>query len=637
MPGFIAREVQVDLAQTIAGAITKKRHALLEAGTGTGKTFAYLVPLFLSGKKSIISTGTKALQDQLYFKDLPIITKLFRNRLKIAILKGRANYVCPERLEKSLKIQTNQNTHQTSRELLDKLVSVREWSTRTILGDLAEYADLDNDPVLLPLVTSTRDNCLGGSCPKYDQCPLYRARERASEADIVVVNHHLLFADLALKEESLTQLLPKVECVVVDEAHQIPHIARQFFGQKFSSGQVTELIRDVRQELSLLGNDEAELLSSSRRLEKNVARMTGQLKGDSAREGKQFELADWLDGPGALIVESIDMSLGDMMEILDIAAQRSQGLEHCQQRLSRLIDQFALLTEPSAQEEPYIHWMQVHDHGFIVHLSPITVSNALSTHFNESKSSWILTSATLAIGQDFSHIKQLLGMDDTAIQKQFDSPFAYIDQVVAYTPEKLPMPGSNEHTSALVESIVPFVSDNKILFLFTSHRALRLAAEQLSTEQMPDRQQAVVFWQGQFSKTELLQRFRQAPRCILLATQSFWEGIDLRGAGMTCLVIDKLPFANPDDPLEKSLMRYIASGGGNGFMEHTLPQAIISLRQGFGRLIRQESDWGVFILGDPRLDTKQYGAIVRNSLPAMQWTKDLETTMNHLKRRSELA
>ncbi len=631
VPGFVARPVQVDLAQTIAEAIVRKRHALLEAGTGTGKTLAYLVPIFLSGKKSIISTGTKALQDQLYFKDLPLVSELFENQSRIAILKGRANYVCPERLEKSLKI--HKGARQSSGDLLDRLVRIREWSTRTILGDLTEHADLDTDPALLSMVTSTRDNCLGGSCPKYDQCPLYRAREKASEADILVVNHHLLFADLALKEDSLTQLLPRVECVIVDEAHQIPKVARVFFGQRFSSGQVSELIRDVRRELSLLGNDESELLSATGRLEKNLSIMSTQLRDDSSREGQGFELSDWFDGRGAPIVESIDMSLGDMMEILDIVAQRSIGLEHCQQRISRLIDQFALLTEPAAEEEPYIHWVQVHDHGFVVNLSPFTVSNALAAHFDGSKSSWILTSATLAIGHDFSHIKQLLGLNDDTIQKQFDSPFAYVDQVVVYTPEYLPLPGSDEHTFALVQSILPFVSDNKILFLFTSHKALKLAAEQLMVEPLTVRQEVAVYWQGQFSKVELLQRFKQTPHCILLATQSFWEGIDLRGAGLTCLVIDKLPFASPDDPLEKALMRYIASGGGNGFMEHSLPQAIISLRQGFGRLIRQESDWGVFVLGDPRVDTKHYGAIVRKSLPAMHWTRDLDKAMNHLNER----
>ncbi len=618
VPDFVSRPVQIQMAQTIGDAISEGRNALLEAGTGTGKTYAYLVPLIESGKKVIISTGTKNLQDQLYFQDLPLIASLINNGYRIALLKGRGNYVCPERLDKSLKVISGNG----ATNLLDKLVRVREWSARSRSGDITELSDFHDDAGIVSLITSTRDNCLGGSCPRFDECPLYRARDAANEADLVVVNHHLLFADLALREENLVQLLPNVEVIVVDEAHQVPEIARQFFGSRITSGQILELARDIKRELFLLGNDDIQLLDSTNKLEQALENMTALV----AASGEIRDLSSWLESQGCEVVDGVDMALGDLMLGLEVAAVRSRGLQHCLQRANRLTDQFALLTEPSSLDQDYVHWIQVHPRGFVVHVSPVSISSELSAHFNNPAPSWIFTSATLAVGGKFDHIRESLGLEDV-IEKQFASPFKYEAQVLAYVPEGLPIPGTDLHTRTLVESLLPFfrINSGKTFCLFTSHRALKLAGELLATED-----DLHVLSQGQLPKSELLRQFRRTPRCILLATQSFWEGVDLRGAGLKCLVIDKLPFASPEEPISRAMINSIASSGGNGFMEYLLPQAIISLKQGFGRLIRQESDEGLFVLGDPRVMTKSYGKLVLASLPPMYWTTDQSQALDYL-------
>jgi ATP-dependent DNA helicase DinG len=636
VPNFVHREVQVQLAKTIGESIAEGKNALLEAGTGTGKTFAYLLPLIASGKKAIISTGTKTLQDQLFRKDLPTISGLFRKRYKISLLKGRANYVCPERLDKHIKVMVAGGT----RDVLASLVKVREWSAISRSGDLTEYSDFNDNPGLASLVTSNRDNCLGSRCPKYSECPLYRARDRAIDSDLVVVNHHLLFADLALREDSLVQLLPDVEAIVVDEAHQVPEIARQFFGSRISSGQLFELGRDIKHELFLLGNDDHELLKRTDQLVQTVERMVAAVKA----AGEIQNLSSWLQGKGAGFVEAVDMSLGDVLEGLAISEGRSRGLQHNFQVANRLMDQFALLTEPNVLQEEQVHWIQQQTRGFVIHLSSLSISDELAGHFNHDESesknsndknpSWIFTSATLNVSGKFDHFRDALGLVD-ATEEQFESPFNYEAQVLAYVPLDLPLPGNDGHTQDLIIKLLPYLRESldggKALILFTSHRALKLAGELLALNN-----EFVVFCQGQLPKSELLQRFRQTPGSILIATQSFWEGVDLRGAGLKCLVIDKLPFSSPDDPLSRALMGAIDELGGNGFMEYLLPQAIISLKQGFGRLIRQEDDEGLFVLGDSRVMSKSYGRSVVKSLPVMNWTTDDQEAMTFLRKIGSL-
>jgi ATP-dependent DNA helicase DinG len=597
LPGFTPRSQQVEMAQTVQQAISDSDIALIEAGTGTGKTFAYLVPVFCSGKKTIISTGTKTLQDQLHFQDLPLIRKLFPAH-RIALLKGRSNYLCPHRLEQHLKVMVSDTRR------LAGLVEVRTWSLQTTTGDLNELPMLDNG--VLPLVTSTRDNCLAGQCPRFDQCPLYKARQQAQDADIVIVNHHLLFADLALKEDSIASLLPAVETVVVDEAHQVQEIARQFFGASVSSRRFTDLIRDLRSEMFLLGNDDFQLIHNVAMVESVVGEMAAQL--ESAEAG--FDR--WYQRGGQAVVERVDHALTELLNALGPAAIRSQGLENARRRTGQLVDEFVLLTEPASLGE-YIHWIENQGSGFTIHLSPVSIADTIGPMFRKGETSWVFSSATLCVEQSFEHIQRSLGIDG-ATTRQLSSPFDFMHQAKAWLPEGLPVPGSEQHTLDLVESVMPVLLANKgkTFFLFTSYRAMHLAQTILKED-------FNILVQGSMSRHELLSRFREIERSILLATHSFWQGVDVRGAGLTTVIIDKLPFASPEDPLHQATMQALALSGGDGFVDYLLPQAIISLKQGFGRLIRSESDQGIFVLGDPRIRTRAYGSMVLASLPEMQW------------------
>ncbi len=625
LPGFRPRVEQLELAQTVGIAIASGSNALLEAGTGTGKTFAYLLPLLLSGRKCIVSTGTKNLQDQLFYKDLPLILNLIGKPLRVALLKGRANYVCPQRLDSKIREMTNG----TSRQMLSRLVEVRQWSTGTRTGDLTELSDFHDDASLVSMVTSSRDNCLGSRCPKFVECPLYRARDKAREADLIVVNHHLLFADLALRDDGLTSILPDVTSVVIDEAHQVTEVARQFFGSRISSGQLTELARDLRQECRLLGDDDPVLLERTKLLQKAVDEMSQFVNSNAI-----LDFSDWIRGPRGEFVDQIDIALGQLRTRLDMVAERSTGLQLVAHRLTKLTDLFTLLTEPLGGDQAHVHWLQLQGRGFVIHLTPVSIASELAARFENPATSWVFTSATLAVANSFEHIKGSLGLDDL-LERQFESPFDYQQQVLAYVPENLPTPGTDEHTRTLIDRLRGLLERNlemndpgKFFMLFTSHRALRLATDLLSA--VPG---LMVFYQGQFSKSDLIARYRQSSGSVLLATGSFWEGVDLRGADLRCLVIDKLPFASPDEPLPRALMAAIDGAGGNGFMDYLLPQAIIALKQGFGRLIRQEADTGLFILGDPRVMTKPYGRMVMSSLPDMEWSTDEQRVsqfMEHL-------
>lgn len=622
IPDYVHRSVQVEMADTIDEMLSKGRNGLIEAGTGTGKTLAYLIPALNSGKSTIISTGTRTLQDQLYFKDLPAVLPLFEGgkRLRVALLKGRRNYLCPERLHKNLQVADKNR----SPALMDQLIQVREWATRTRSGDLTEMADLADDSPVLPLVTSTVDNCLGSRCPKYSECPLYRARAGALDADLIVVNHHLLFADLALKEDTSGRLLPSVDTVIVDEAHQVPEIARQFFGSRIGSAQMTELIADTRRESFLFGNDDADLLARADDLETRIARLVKSINRQYPDEGLEALLSrtDVTDQ-----VADIDYALTALIDALERASLRSQMFANCYARALQLSDQFAMLTEPITAGEDHVHWLDRRQNAFDIHMSPVSTGDEMSNHINHGEVTWLFTSATLTVNGSFAHSKAGLGLHDDAIERRFDSPFVYREQVKAWLPDGLPTPGTDAHTSILVETCLPLIRANpgRTFFLFTSYRALRLAADLMSRQgDVP------LMVQGSMSKQALLDRFAMREHAVLLATQSFWEGVDVRGASLKCLIIDKLPFISPDDPLSQALMSALERSGGNGFMDYLLPRAVISLKQGFGRLIRQESDEGLFVLGDPRMIHRGYGSIFRASLSDMEWLADRREAIQYL-------
>jgi len=609
------------MAALIDDTLEKQQNALIEAGTGTGKTFAYLLPLLLSRKRAIISTGSKTLQDQLFYQDIPLIISLLDWPVKVALLKGRNNYLCPQRLETSINMSSRDND---STQLPD-LIAVREWSQQTRTGDLTEITDRQ-DTSIGPLITSTQDNCLAGECPRVSECPLYRARAQAQAADLVVVNHHLLFADMAMKEEGFGSLLPDVGAIVVDEAHQVIDVARRFFGEQIGSQQLIALCRDVRAALSSLGNDDIALSGMTENLEAAARYLITEFD----RTPPDFKLDQLLGDPSvAQCVNEVDLALGQLMSALAGAAVRSAALAHCYTRVVRLTDYFTLLTE-AGHDVNNIHWLERHDYGFTLHLSPISIAAELKAELGSSKS-WILTSATLSVAGEFNHYKRYLGLVDIQ-ERIFDSPFCFRSQVKSHIPQDLPLPGTDRHTRMLVHYCLPLIRSHtgRTFFLFTSYKALRIARDLFEAHvDLP------ILVQGSMPKPKLLAQFRDTPGCTLLATNSFWEGVDVRGSDLKCLIIDKLPFSSPDDPMTAAQFKAVIADGGNAFFDHAIPEAAIALKQGFGRLIRQEADKGLFVLGDTRVKTRGYGKLFLQSLPDMEWLDSAEEAINYLENLNE--
>ena len=601
-PEYSVRKGQLELAINIESVMESGAVGIFEAGTGTGKTLSYLVPAFIASGSVIISTGTKNLQDQLFQKDLPVLQKMFPEK-RVALLKGRANYLCPQRLKTNIKIDHRNEV------LAHQLMEVRGWSTRSRTNDLTEILDPEENAALQKLVTSTRDNCLGSRCSEFNDCPLYRAREKASQADIVIVNHHLLLADLTQREDNIRSLLPDVTALVIDEAHQIPDIARQFFGQRLSSGQFTELLRDVRAELSLLGNDDPHSLDFVSALERQLVALKQLMLA-----GTDSYFERWLNEKSRHLILAVDQALAELGNRLLDVADRSDGLAQCAKRALGMADIFALLTEQADPGGGYVHWIERVQGNYTIHLSPLEISADFQKVVMDSEASWIFTSATLSVDGSFTHFKSELGVSDE-ISAIFESPFDYLKSIKAYVPSGLPEPGSDDHTKQLVARCVPLIEQNneRTFFLFTSHRALQLAALELKQIGRP------LLVQGTKSKIQMLTEFKESPRSVLLGTQSFWEGVDVRGAGLKLLIIDKLPFPNPSDPIYNAQSILIRSNGGNGFTELALPRTVLSLKQGFGRLMREASDMGLFVLGDSRISSRSYRKYVINNLPEMVW------------------
>lgn len=604
LDGYTPRQSQVSYAEKIHDVIAQGSNGLIEAGTGIGKTLGYLVPVLISGKRAVISTGTRNLQDQLFLKDLPLLSSLFPST-RVSLLKGRGNYLCLYRMENHLR------SGETSQQDLKEVTSIRQWSSRTGTGDLSEILDPEDNPRLLQQVTSTVDNCLGPRCPDYDRCPLYLARARAMESDLVVVNHHLLFADLAQKEDVLQSLLPQAEVVVVDEAHRIPEVARQFFGQQLSSGQITALVRDARIELALLGNDDPVTLGAVAELEGRLEKLRSRMM-----DNDEQDVSRWMTKGGKVVVEEVDHALQSLAGHLDRVAERSEGLQLMQKRSWRLLDQFAFLTEESGDDD-YVHWISRSDRGFVFNLSPVTIADDMKSV--TASACWLFTSATLSVEEDFAHVQGELGLE-TSVCQRFDSPFDYHNMVKGHVTTDLPVPGDDTHTLDLVNRVLPLIMSNegRTFFLFTSYRALRVAAEALKRSGKP------LLVQGSQSRSNLVNAFRETEGAVLLATQSFWEGVDVRGADLRLLIIDKLPFPNPADPLFQAQLRRFDESGRNSFAELTLPRTVLALKQGFGRLVREETDRGLFVLGDCRVKKRSYGSYVLKQLPEMQWFDSAE-------------
>jgi ATP-dependent DNA helicase DinG len=598
------------MAQAILAAIESGSALAVEAGTGTGKTFAYLVPALLAGGKVIVSTGTKTLQNQLYDRDLPAVREALASGSVAALLKGRANYVCLYHMERALS-----DGRLESREDVARLRRIEHFSAITLTGDRADLAEVPEDAAVWQHATSTRENCLGQDCSKYKDCFVMRARKNALSADVVVVNHHLFFADVALRDEGISELLPSCNTVIFDEAHQLPETARLFFGETVSSAQLIELARDARMELRSAGGASPELDRIASKLDK----ASRDLRLCFTKEGARLGWTQAMREPGFPdALQALGQALEALHKPLGEQADRSEGLGSCARRAFEAIGLLARIREEGSAKE--VRWVEVFGHSVQLHVTPLVPAELFRKQMLDHPRAWIFTSATLAMGEDFSHFKRELGIEDAAA-RTWPSPFDFEHQALLYSPRGLPPdPNDPDYTEAVVKAALPVLhaSGGRAFLLFTSHRALRRAHEFLK-----DRIEYPLLVQGTGPRSELLVRFRALGNAVLLGAASFWEGVDVRGEALSVVLIDKLPFAPPDDPVLAARIESLRAEGGNPFMDFQLPQAVLQLKQGAGRLIRGEADRGVLVLCDPRLYTKAYGRMIRASLPPMKQTREL--------------
>ena len=630
LDGFVVRPAQLRLTAAVAEAFDAREVLLAEAGTGTGKTYAYLVPALRSGLKTIISTGTRALQDQLYHRDLPRVREALGTGLRSALLKGRANYLCLYRMN-----QAKGEAQFTSPAQASQFQRIVAWSGRTRAGDMAELEGLADDSPLLPLVTSTVDNCLGSDCPFWEECFVVQARQRAQAADLVVVNHHLLLADLALKQEGFGEILPGAQAFVIDEAHQLPELAASFFGEGFGMRQIQELARDCLAECKQTTGALAVLQAPVRVLEQALRELRAAMEALPPRGTRYRALTLPAVADGFDVLAD---SLGALEPALEPLAGASPGFEACLARVRELgerlgrwrdggmaSDAFAdELTDEAALARTAarggeVYWYELSPRGFRCQRTPLDVSAPLRQHREQSRAAWVFTSATLAVGGGFQHLGRKLGLfdPDTLLEP---SPFDWPRQALCYLPRDLPEPNTREFGAAMLAAVRPVLeaSGGRAFLLFASHRALREAAQALRGAPWP------LFVQGEAPKAELLQRFRESGNGVLLGSASFREGVDVAGDALSVVVVDKLPFAAPDDPVFEARLEAVRRSGGNPFRDEQLPQAVIALKQAVGRLIRTESDRGVLVLCDPRLTGKSYGRVFMDSLPDFTVTRSLQ-------------
>ncbi len=606
---YVHRDEQEALAIKIEEAINNEVSLVCEAGTGTGKTYAYLVPAILSGKKAIISTGTKHLQDQLYQKDLPIINRSLGAAVNTALLKGRNNYLCKLRL---LEYEQNGSLFKSKDQY--RLQMIRTWHSETKTGDLGELMDLPEDSPLKPAITSTTDNCLGQECEFYNECFVLQARRKAQEATLLVVNHHLLMADLALKETGFGELLPRAEVIIFDEAHQLPELAATFFGLTISSRQIIDLVNDARSAFLADAKDIKDVDQLMDTLRKVIQNFRMSLGETDRRES-------WGDLVKSTAIKAasrqLNQSLSNLERLLDKVSMRSKSLENCWLRTSTLLGQFKDYSERERDDQ--VQWLETRGNSFFLHQTPLDVSSMFKERINQHDATCIYTSATLAVKKDFGHFSRQLGLTECNTVA-LPSPFNYQQQALLYLPANLPEPGMPEYTRSVINTALPVIkaSQGHTFLLFTSHRALREAGDILQA-----RMEYPLLIQGQAPRTELLEEFRNTRHAVLLGTSSFWEGVDVKGDSLSSVIIDKLPFMPPDDPVFRARAEKMQASGSNPFMEYQLPQAIINLKQGIGRLIRDSSDYGVLTICDPRLLTKSYGKQVLASLPGMEITRDI--------------
>ncbi len=639
LPGYLPRDAQLLMAQKIEQCLQNKDILLCEAGTGTGKTYAYLIPAVLSSKQIIISTGTKNLQDQLYQKDLPVIASLLetvkQRKLNYHLLKGRSNYICRYRFEKAL--DESWYDEETLSELQIINLSIRQ----TEHADIAEFDEVKEQSSVWPLVTSTADNCLGKACPVHDECYVLKAREQAFEADILIVNHHLLMADLKLKNDALGELLPSAHTYIIDEAHQLPEVASRFFSQQISTRQIKELLKESRRFLSKSTLPMTRFIALNDDIRRILDDLLMVIKRYKSRGNwSEISLAvkplcdEVVYGLRKLKVffESLIIESSSVRAKTADRDYKNVELERCFKRCEQLLLSFDELTGNTPKD--MIHWFECHSQSVSIQLTPLSVGEEFIQQLDSTSSNWIFTSATLTVhypdrldeteqnkSQDksfFAHFASQLALNDYNVLK-LDSPFDFNQQAILYVPQNLPMPSDERYTSTMIRSILPVIEwlGGKTFFLFTSYRALREAKEILKIMDFH------LFVQGDAPKQQLVNQFKNTDNAVLLGTSSFWEGVDVKGKALSCVVIDKLPFASPYEPVLQAKINLMKQQGINAFYQYQLPQAGMALKQGVGRLIRDVNDSGILVIADPRLFNKSYGYYLRKTLPKMPIETDL--------------
>jgi ATP-dependent DNA helicase DinG len=610
LPGFTYRAAQQQMAELVVQALESGRHAVIEAGTGIGKTFAYLLPVLLLERRAIISTGTHTLQDQLFGRDLPLLGAVVGRPMEVAVLKGRSNYLCWQRLDVALRDGTRDATTVAALQALDT------WGQTSVSGDLTELEDLADDHALRAQVTSTVDNCLGRECAFVDRCFVVEARRRAQAADVVIVNHHLLLADLSLKDSGFGELLPGTDAVIVDEAHQLPDVAQQFFGWSIGTRELEALSRDVfagARAVGALARVDGSLSALGRAL---VALRVAVTRPDGR--------TPWIAAPAALrdALPELATALEGLGADLESLAESSVVLRNCLERCTACATRLHEIAIADSSEG--LRWFDLTPGSVAVHWTPLDVGAALAARIEAQSGVWIFASATLAVGEDFSHFLSRIGLR-APVTGLLPSPFAYERNARIYLPQGLPDPSDDLYVDALLATVWPLVeaAHGGAFLLFTSYRALQRAERWLEGRVAPGR----VLVQGRGSRSDLLNQFRGDGNAILLGTGSFWQGVDVRGRALRFVMIDKLPFAVPSDPLIQARAEAIRRAGGDAFNELQLPQAVLALKQGVGRLIRDFDDRGLIVLGDPRLRTRGYGATFLASLPAMPVIDDFAAAL----------
>ena len=603
---YAPRQQQLEMAEAIETTLSNASVLVAEAGTGTGKTYAYLAPAIMSGQKVFISTGTKNLQDQLFNKDLPMFRKALSMPFRAALLKGRSNYLCHYRLEMA-------QFDPLQKPYYDVLHSLAEWSDSTKTGDLSESNILEDNSSLWSKVTSTIDNCLGQECPSYSECFIAEARRQAQEADIVVINHHLLMSDMALKASGQGEVLPSADAYIIDEAHQLPEIATQFLGDRLSSHQILELCRDSIREMEQDAKDMSRIRDYADKTEAALRSLQLSI-GDKEQRSPWLVIAEKLGVKSKL--NDLAACLLDLSEQLEIAEERGKGLDQCHSRSEELIDLLDVFINTNVDDNKVL-WVGIRSSSLVLHATPQEVSQYFQKWMDEKPTAWIFTSATLTVAGQFNNFNHQLGIEqsETAV---WPSPFDYEKQSLLYMPAIPVEPKDesyNDYIADIAREIIEY-SQGRTFLLFTSYRAMHHVAKSLD-----DLDDYPLMIQGTASKSNLLDEFRQHGHAVLLGTNSFWEGVDVRGEALSCVIIDKIPFASPGDPVLQARIEGLKERGGNPFSAIQIPSAVIQLKQGIGRLIRDPNDYGVLVLCDPRFLTKPYGKLFLRSLPAIPITQ----------------